>query len=200
MALPDDELLLRLRLHMADHYGEPLHGRFPDAAVAVAMTARAENPSMILTKRASHMRLHRGEIAFPGGKADPEDRNLLQTALREMHEEIGVEPGRFEPLGRLRQRVSRTGIRMTPFVGVVPHGLKLHINRDELESAFEAPLRELMDPRNFHIERVKYRGQEKRVAHFYVGGYDVWGVTAMIIADLLNSVLGAGLPVDVSRR
>lgn len=196
----DDDLLLRLRLHMADHRGPALHGRFPDAAVAVAVTARAEDPELLLTKRASHMRLHRGEIAFPGGKFDREDGDLLTTARREMHEEVGLAPRLFKPLGRLRQRLTKTGIRVTPFVGIIPHGLEYEINPGELESAFEVPLSTLMDPGNFQLEHVHYQGRRRQVAHFHVAGHDIWGVTAMIIADLLNSVLGAELPVDVSQR
>ncbi len=195
-----DDLLMRLRLVMADHPAPTLAGEFPDAAVAVAITRDADNPELLLTQRAAHLRLHPLEIAFPGGKYDVEDGDLLTTAKREMHEEVGIAPAAFESLGRLRQRVTRSHIRVTPFVGLIPQGIEPDINPGEIESAFRLPLAQLMEPRHFSVEQVQYRGRQRQVAHFHLAGRDIWGVTAMIIADLLNSVFHANLPIDVSKR
>ncbi len=99
-----------------------------DAAVLIAVTAERE-PQIILTVRAAHMRSHPGEVAFPGGRRDAADRGLVDTALRESHEEIGLDPRCVEILAAGRQRTSRFGVRVYPFVGVVPADVRLSANR-----------------------------------------------------------------------
>ena len=137
-----------------------------------------------------------GQIAFPGGKQDEDDESLLHTAVREMEEEVGVSADQFEALGSLHQRITRTLIRVTPFIGILPPELSLTINRGELDSAFYVPVDQLCSGDLFSVVNVLDNGVTKRVARFQFGDYDIWGVTAMILADALNTLLGARLPID----
>ncbi len=112
-----DELLRRVSNH-TPHTLET-DGRFPEAAVLVPIT-RSDEPELILTLRASGLSTHGGEVAFPGGRRDPEDPDLIFTALREAEEEIGLPPGLVEVIGPLSPLISLHGIRVTPYVGVIP--------------------------------------------------------------------------------
>ena len=111
----------------------------PQAAVLMPIT-RAEAPELILTLRASDLSTHGGEVAFPGGRRDPEDADLIRTALRESQEEVGLDPHCVQVAGSLSQLVSRHGIEVTPYVGIVPQGLQYCANADEIDSIFSVPL------------------------------------------------------------
>src|SRR3989338_9158039 len=112
-----DKLLLRMRGYSPHIL--PTDKRYPEAAVLVPITRRDE-PEVVLTLRASGLSTHGGEVAFPGGRRDPEDADLIETALREAEEEIGLPPGLVEVIGPLSTLVSRHGIPVTPYVGLVP--------------------------------------------------------------------------------
>ena len=112
-----DELLHRMRGY-SPHILQT-DKRYPEAAVLVPIT-RSDEPEVVLTLRASGLSTHGGEVAFPGGRRDPEDADLVETALRESEEEIGLPPGLVEVVGPLSTLVSRHGIKVTPYVGLVP--------------------------------------------------------------------------------
>ena len=184
-----------IRERMLSYRAQTIDGDYPDAAVVVALSCQ-QNPGVLLTQRSPHLSLHAGEIAFPGGKQDVDDDSLLHTATREMEEEVGIPAGQFESLGPLHQRITRTQIRVTPFVGILPPDLTLTINRGELDSAFYVPVDQLCSGELFSVVNVLDNGVTKRVARFQFGDYDIWGVTAMILADAMNTLLGAQLPID----
>ena len=110
-----------------------------EAAVLVPIT-RAENPELILTLRSQNLSTHGGEVAFPGGRRDPEDADLVSTALREAQEEVGLSPGLVEMVGPLSEVVSRHAIKVTPYVGIVPDYVEYRANADEIDSVFSVPL------------------------------------------------------------
>lgn len=110
-----------------------------EAAVLMPLT-RSAHPELVLTLRARNLSTHGGEVAFPGGRRDPEDRNLIYTALREAHEEVGLAPSLVEVVGPLSQVVSRHGVKVTPYVGFVPAELEYRANADEIDSIFSVPL------------------------------------------------------------
>jgi 8-oxo-dGTP pyrophosphatase MutT (NUDIX family) len=112
-----DELLRRV----SNHTPRTLETdrRFPEAAVLVPIT-RSDEPELVLTLRASGLSTHGGEVAFPGGRRDPEDPDLIFTALREAEEEIGLPPGLVEVIGPLSPLISLHGIKVTPYVGLIP--------------------------------------------------------------------------------
>lgn len=195
MFMADTPLIKKLRERMLSYQAQTIAGNYPDAAVVVALS-NEDTPGVLLTQRAPHLSLHAGEIAFPGGKQDDTDDNLLHTAVREMEEEVGLSVDQFEALGPLHQRITRTQIRVTPFVGILPADVKLTINRSELDAAFYVPVDQLCSGDLFSIVNVLDNGVTKRVARFQFGEYDIWGVTAMILADAMNTLLGARLPID----
>lgn len=185
----------RLQQGLAKHRPLTIAGEYPDAAVLVAISDDPKNPQLLLTLRARHLAIHSGEVAFPGGKRDKEDTSLLATALREAEEEVELAQTAFQFFGCLDQRITRTDIRVTPFVGVIPAGLNLRANQGELDSLFYTPLGFFSKPENLHIDKVPYQGELRHIPRFDYGQYSIWGVTAMIIVDLMNTIFDAVLPV-----
>jgi 8-oxo-dGTP pyrophosphatase MutT (NUDIX family) len=155
------------------------------AAVLAPIVARPDGPTVLLTRRASHLRSHSGQIAFPGGKID-EGETPLATALREAHEEIGLAPRHVEPLGWLDPYLTGTGFRIMPLVGIVDPSFALTINRHEVEDVFETPLGFLMTGANHLRQSREWQG---RLRHFYAIPYRqryIWGATAGIIRNLFE--------------
>ena len=155
-----------------------------DAAVLVPVVDTGAEARVILTRRTTRLRSHSGQIAFPGGAVDPEDGSPEAAALREAREEIGLEPGLVEPIGRLPQYLTVSGYRITPILSVVEPGFAIEINPDEVDAVFEVPLSFLMSEANHRRESRLWQGRER---HFYTMPYQewfIWGATAGIIRTL----------------
>jgi 8-oxo-dGTP pyrophosphatase MutT (NUDIX family) len=153
------------------------------AAVLAPIVARPDGPTVLLTLRASHMRDHSGQIAFPGGKIDAGETPLA-AALREAREEIGLEARAIEPLGWLDPYLTGTGYRIAPLIGIVDPDFTPAINPDEVEDVFETPLSFLMDAANHQRHAREWRG---RLRHFYAMPWQeryIWGATAGILRNL----------------
>jgi 8-oxo-dGTP pyrophosphatase MutT (NUDIX family) len=153
------------------------------AAVLAPIVARPDGPTMLLTLRASHMRSHSGQVAFPGGKIDDGEAPLA-AALREAQEEIGLEPRFIEPLGWLDPYLTGTGFCVLPLVAIVDPAFTLAINREEVEDVFETPLSFLMNEANHQRQSREWQG---RLRHFYAMPYQeryIWGATAGIVRNL----------------
>jgi 8-oxo-dGTP pyrophosphatase MutT (NUDIX family) len=178
-----DELLHRMR-----GYSPPFansENNYPEAAVLVPIT-RSDEPQVVLTLRASGLSTHGGEVAFPGGRRDPEDRDLVRTALREAEEEIGLPPGLVEIIGPLSTLVSRHGIQVTPYVGLVPDFVEYRANDAEIAAVFSVPLEFFrQDPRET-THRIDYLGRSWYVPSYRYGGYKIWGLTAIMLVELVN--------------
>jgi len=162
-----------------------LVARARPAAVLAPIVARPGEPTVLLTQRASHLRSHSGQIAFPGGKID-EGETPLAAALREAREEIGLEPRHVEPLGWLDPYLTGTGFRIMPLVGIVDPSFALTINQHEVEDVFETPLGFLMTGANHQRHQREWQG---RLRHFYAIPYRqryIWGATAGIIRNLFE--------------
>lgn len=158
--------------------------RLKDAAVLIPVVDHGEESSVLLTKRTEALRSHSGQVAFPGGRIDAEDASPEDAALREAMEEVGLERRFVEVVGRMPDYVSGSGFRIAPVLAVVRPGFTLTINPDEVDSAFEVPLRFLMDPAN---HRRDSRVWQERERFFYRMPYEdwmIWGVTAGIIHAL----------------
>jgi len=158
-----------------------------EAAVLMPLT-RAENPELVLTLRAQTLSTHGGEVAFPGGRRDPEDQDLIRTALRETHEEVGVTPDLVEVVGPLSEVISRHGVKVTPYVGFVPEAYEYQANADEIDSIFSVPLEYFAnDPREI-THRIDYLGRTWYVPSYHFAGYKIWGLTAVMVVELVNLV------------
>ncbi|MHC1548275.1 CoA pyrophosphatase [Phyllobacterium sp. K27] len=156
-----------------------------DAAVLVPIVDRGEEANVILTLRNANMRKHSGQVAFPGGAIDPEDNYEAETAaLREAHEEIGLERRNVELIGRLPRYLTTTGYSITPVIGLVFPPFDLRLNPDEVADVFEVPLSFLMNPANHRRESRIWQGEERFYYTMPFGDRFIWGVTAGIIRTL----------------
>ena len=155
-----------------------------DAAVLVPVVDRGEEASVILTKRTEKLRSHSGQIAFPGGRIDPDDRSPEDAALRETEEEIGIGREFIDVIGRMPDYVSGSGFRIAPVLGIVRPDFLMTINCDEVDNAFEVPLAFLMDPANHNRESRVWQERERFFYSMPFGDRYIWGVTAGIIRTL----------------
>jgi len=170
--------------------GAPLEGDLPElraratvpAAVLIALTDRPE-PGTILTVRREHLRTHAGQIAFPGGRID-EGEEAIAAALREAHEELGLEPAAVEPIGSIEAYRTVTGYVVTPVIGVVPPNLLLYPHEHEVADWFEAPLAYLLDPANQRRQSALFQGKERTYYEIVWNERRIWGATAAMIINL----------------
>lgn len=153
------------------------------AAVLVAVTDR-DDPGVILTQRTDTLRRHPGQIAFPGGRIDPEDDGPIGAALREAEEEIALPRSRVDVIGITDRYRTITGYDVTPVVGVVPPGLTLVPAEAEVADVFEVPFSFLLDQANHSEGRATYEGRERRYYEIYWGDRRIWGATAAMIVNL----------------
>lgn len=159
-------------------------GEGSHAAVLIALTQTAR-PEVVLTQRAQHLRKHAGEVALPGGKWESGDHGLWQTALRESQEEVALNPEMVTYLGHLPMITSRYGLSVLPFVGLIPTGLKLTPNLDELDRIFKVPLDYFAEPGRLGVRQVERDGLRYHCPSFHYGEYEVWGLTAAILLRLV---------------
>lgn len=157
------------------------------AAVLLALVMR-ERLHLLLTQRTAHLSTHSGQIAFPGGKVDAEDRDAVAAALREAQEEIGLPPAHVEVLGTLPQYITGTQFFITPVVALVRPGFTLQPNPHEVDDVFEVPLDFLMDPVNHRRHGLEWQGElrEWYSMPYLEGDRErfIWGATAGMLRNL----------------
>ncbi len=165
---------------------EAVDGARP-AAVLVPLRHHDGDWHVVLNVRSQHVGQHRGEIAFPGGKLEPGDEDMLACALREMQEEMGVRPEDIDVLGPLDAILTRTNFLVWPTVGVVPYPYEYQVDEGEVAEVIEAPLSHLMAESAVRREaRLAADGSlVERVAYAY-GEHLVFGATAWILAQLVE--------------
>jgi 8-oxo-dGTP pyrophosphatase MutT (NUDIX family) len=151
------------------------------AGVLVPLMQRSEGLSVLLTQRASHLTHHAGQVSFPGGRMEADDPDVRAAALRETHEEVGIEPHHVDVIGYLRSMPTITGFAVTPVVGLVTGEVDLVIDRTEVEYAFEVPLGHLLDERNDRYVDREYDGQRFSLVEFHYEGERIWGATAYML-------------------
>lgn len=188
-----DELLLRMSSHTPVRL--ETDARFPEAAVLLPIT-RSEEPELVLTLRASGLSTHGGEVAFPGGRRDPEDPDLVFTALREAQEEIGLPPGLVEVVGPLSPLISKHGIKVTPYVGLIPDFVEYTPNDAEIAAVFSVPLEFFRQDVREHTHRIDYQGRSWYVPSYRFGEYKIWGLTAIMIVELMNLLFDSGINLN----
>ncbi|WP_370519504.1 CoA pyrophosphatase [Alcanivorax sp. DP30] len=186
-----------LRQRLPDYQRTELPLALPEAAVLMPLVDSPE-PRVILTVRSSSMPTHAGEVAFPGGKRDPGDKNLLMTALRESEEEVGLDRAYVDVLGQLSPLASRYGMKVTPFVGIVHPDAQLQAEPGEIETIFQVPLGFFLDEKPELSSPIDFFGRRFRIPSYYYEDKRIWGLTAFMILDLINHVYDAGIEFDVS--
>lgn len=189
--MSNQSLLQKLILSIDQYQARTIHQ--PDlaqAGVLVAITDEAD-PHLVLTRRAQHLNSHSGEVAFAGGKQDATDPDIVFTALREAHEEINLFPQQVKVIGQLDQVVSRFGYVVTPIVGLIPADVEFIANPDELDAIFKVPLR-------FFLESEPHDYFERgniSIPSFHYEGFRIWGLTAMMITEMVNNHLNANIAI-----
>ena len=160
----------------------PSNRKLNKAGVLVGICfSKTKQPSVLLTKRARHLKNHPGQIAFPGGKFELEDGTLVNTALREAEEEIGLNRSIPKELGILPKHETVTKFLVTPIIFQLPDKLDLKINKNEVDEVFYVPLEHFLALENYRIQARKW---QEEFRYYYVvpyGPYYIWGATARIL-------------------
>jgi 8-oxo-dGTP pyrophosphatase MutT (NUDIX family) len=191
-------LVARLTASLADTVDHPVpyasdmrerpDGPGTPAAVLIAITNRPKNqgmgPGLILTQRPETMRRHAGQVAFPGGRIDPDDVNAIAAALREAEEEVALPRTQVHVIEALSPYRTVTGFDITPVLAVIPPDLPLVPHVREVAAVFEVPLTFIFDPANRFERTVMVEGVERRYFEIMWGERRIWGATAAMLANL----------------
>ncbi|SMP05218.1 CoA pyrophosphatase [Shimia sagamensis] len=161
------------------------------AGVLVPIEIKQSIPHVILTKRASHLKHHPGQISFPGGKQDDDDADVIAAALREAREEIGLPSDNVDVLGTLPTHETVTSFLVTPVLGHIRDVFDVIPEPGEVEEVFSVPLSHVTDPAFFSIQSRRWQGQRRHYFTVPFGPYYIWGATARILRGLAERVSGS---------
>ncbi|UCH87346.1 MAG: CoA pyrophosphatase [Dehalococcoidia bacterium] len=181
-------LLQQIRDFLTDYRPQRLsHDQAIPAGVLLLIYEKAGEPYVVLTRRTEDVEHHKGETSFPGGAFDPDDGDMLTTALRETEEEIGVRAEDVEVLGQLDDIVTITGFLVSPFVGVLRRWpYPFAANAEEVAELVEVPLGHLMDERNLEEGRQRFGDRWWPILTYNYGDHRIWGATARIFKGFFD--------------
>ncbi len=176
----------------------PPSGRMRQAAVLVGLVPRAHGTQVLLTRRTEALREHAGQVSFPGGRIEPDDRDAAAAAIRETGEEIAIPPAHIAPIGYLDPLLTISGFRVMPVAAWIAPDYVARPDPAEVADVFEVPLDYLLAQANRRHFDVDYRGRKRRILE-YVNGADgyapphrIWGATAAILDNLAQRLAQAG--------
>jgi 8-oxo-dGTP pyrophosphatase MutT (NUDIX family) len=166
-----------------------LAGPLRPAGVLIPVMQRRSGLTILLTQRARQLRIHAGQASFPGGRMEAGDPDVHATALRETHEEVGIEPSHVDVIGYLQAMPTITGFAVTPVVGIVDSSAELVVDRSEVDYTFEVPLDFLLDKANDRLCDREWGGSRFRLKEFHYAGERIWGATAYMLVAFRKFIL-----------
>lgn len=188
--------LLRARFARLDEFAWqadwPVTPQQAAAAVLIALIPRPSGIQVLLTRRTDHLHHHAGQISFPGGRMEDDDKSLVETALREANEEVGLVASALEILGVLPVFGTPSGFCITPVVGLLGENPALRLDAFEVAEAFEVPLDFLLEQANYQSHRIRWLGGVRQVFAVPYGGRFIWGATAGMLHMLMHFLKEAG--------
>jgi len=158
------------------------------AGVLIPVRNHADGLSVLLTQRSADLKLHAGQVSFPGGRMEDSDADIEVTALRETREEIGIAEEHVSIIGYLETMPTVTGYAVTPVVGLVDGSVELTIDKTEVEYAFEVPLTFLADANNHRMVTREWQGLSFSMVEFHFDGQRIWGATAQMLLRFINII------------
>jgi len=167
------------------------HPSFSHAAVLVPLFKKGEDCHLLFTKRSEEVKYHKGEISFPGGVADEEDSELINTALREAFEEIGLKENDVQIIGLLDDIVTITEFIVTPIVGLFPYPYPFKVSEVEIAELIEVPLSFLLEEGRFSESEIFRGGQNEIVYAYQYEKHIIWGATARILKQFLDLIISS---------
>jgi len=172
--------------HVPADLPERLRLRLMPSAVIIPLYERDGQVFVMLTERTDTVSHHKGQISFPGGRRDPEDRDMAATALREFEEEMGLDRSCVRLAGRLDEQAVISNYRIAPFVGVMQWPFETAHSRHEIARVLHLRLSDFLRPELHSLSRHEFEGRVWPVHYFNIEGHNVWGATGRIMADLLQ--------------
>lgn len=151
-----------------------------NAAVLMPLIER-EQWHILLTTRTEHLRRHAGQVSFPGGRADEQDKTPRQTALRETYEEVGIKPEFIEVAGIIEPYLTVTDFHVVPIVGFVQPDVSLTIDKGEVAGVFEVPMLDICDRSNYQRKKIHWQGEWREYWEFMHQEHRIWGATAAML-------------------
>ncbi len=156
-----------------------------EAAVLMPVMEWEHKYHFLLTRRTEDVETHKGQISFPGGMRE-EGETLVNTALRETFEEVGIQEDRIEILGRFHDYISVTQYRVTPFAGFIRKPITINPQVTEVAEVLKVPFQIFLDPSRLRVEKRAFMDKEEDVYYYSHDNHQVWGLTARIIKDFLD--------------
>lgn len=175
------------------HKNKIVDEKLTPSAVIVPLSYREGECYIFFTERSDEVNFHKGQICFPGGTREPGDASLLDTALREANEEIGLDARDVEVLGELDDNLTvTTGYVISPFIAFIPYPYPFKVDRREIKQIFSVPLSALMDEAIFREELQSFDGETMPVYFYEYEGHVIWGVTARILKRFIELLCSEG--------